>query len=134
MRDTPGPVEAVTGGVTNVWNVAKLTVTGLYYMVNGDLSRCGVTGPVRIAKVAAASAADGIDDFIGLLALLSAAIGFMNLFPIPVLDGGHLVFYAYEAVTRRKPGGVVLTILNAFGLSVILTLLLFGLFNDFTCN
>ena len=75
-------------------------------------------------------AAAGLTDFISFIGFLSAAVGLLNLFPIPVLDGGHLVFHAYEAITGRRPSDGAMRILIALGLSVILTLTLFGLLND----
>jgi regulator of sigma E protease len=79
-------------------------------------------------------AASGLPDFIRFLGLLSTAVGLLNLLPIPVLDGGHLVFHAYEAVTGRKPSDTALRVLVAFGLSLIASLMFLGLANDlFLC-
>jgi regulator of sigma E protease len=89
---------------------------------------------VGIAETSGAMAAQGTASFLGFLGVLSAAVGLMNLFPIPILDGGHLVFHAYEAVTRRPPSDRALRVLMAAGLSVLLTLMLFAVANDlFLC-
>ncbi|EPX86092.1 putative membrane-associated Zn-dependent protease 1 [Rubellimicrobium thermophilum DSM 16684] len=72
--------------------------------------------------------------FLGFVAVLSTAVGLMNLFPIPILDGGHLLFHAWEAVTGRPPGDRALRLLMAAGLAAILTLMLFAVANDlFLC-
>ena len=78
-------------------------------------------------------ASQGIVDFIFFIGVLSAAIGMLNLFPIPMLDGGHLVFYAYEAVSGRPPNDLVMRILMSVGIALILSLMLFSLTNDIFC-
>ena len=69
-----------------------------------------------------------------MLAILSLGVGILNLFPIPVLDGGHLAFFAYEAVTRRQPSERALRVLMTVGLSVVLTIMIFGLSRDLMCQ
>lgn len=130
---TPDVTRAAEGAVLGVWGIAKATVSGIYNMTIGKISTCGMTGPIRIAQIVGQTAEQGPDDFIWLIAALSAAIGFMNLLPIPILDGGHLVFYTWEAVTRRRPGGWILYALNLFGLTLLLGFVAFSLFNDFFC-
>ena len=78
-------------------------------------------------------ASQGAQSFVWFIAVLSTAVGLLNLFPIPALDGGHLVFYAYEAVVGRPPSDGALRILMAVGLSLILSLMLFALSNDLFC-
>ena len=77
---------------------------------------------------------NGVESFIGMLAILSLGVGILNLFPIPILDGGHLVFYAYEAVTRRQPSERALRVLMTVGLSLVLTIMIFGLSRDLMCQ
>ena len=72
-------------------------------MVTGAISSCNLRGPIGIAETSGAAASAGITSFILFIAMLSTAVGMMNLFPVPVLDGGHLVFYAWEAVTGKPP-------------------------------
>ena len=74
-----------------------------------------------------------LGSFIWFIAALSTAVGLLNLFPIPALDGGHLVFYAYEAVTGRPPSDGALRILMAAGLAMVLSLMVFALGNDLFC-
>ncbi|MEM9239738.1 MAG: RIP metalloprotease RseP, partial [Pseudomonadota bacterium] len=94
-----GLVTAVSDGGTQVWRVISSSLSGLYHMITGAISSCNMSGPIGIAEVSGAMASQGVDNFIWFIAVLSTAVGLLNLFPIPVLDGGHLVFYAYEAVT-----------------------------------
>jgi regulator of sigma E protease len=78
-------------------------------------------------------ASQGAESFIRFIAVLSTAVGLLNLFPIPALDGGHLMFYAYEAVTGKPPSDGVKRVLMTFGIAAILTLMLFALGNDLFC-
>jgi regulator of sigma E protease len=99
-------------------------------MISGDISTCNLSGPVGIAETSGAAASQGTTSFLVMVAGLSAAVGLMNLFPIPILDGGHLVFHAWEAVTGRPPGDRALRVLMAAGLSLLLTLMLWAVAND----
>jgi regulator of sigma E protease len=92
-----------------------------------------MNGAIGIAKVSGSVASTGAVNFIGLIASLSVGIGLLNLLPIPVLDGGHLMFYSYEAITGRPPHEKVLRFLTMIGLVVVLGLMIFGLTNDLTC-
>ncbi|MEL6120887.1 MAG: site-2 protease family protein, partial [Pseudomonadota bacterium] len=128
-----GLVTAVSDGGTQVWRVISSSLSGLYHMITGAISSCNMSGPIGIAEVSGAMASQGVDNFIWFIAVLSTAVGLLNLFPIPVLDGGHLVFYAYEAVTGRKPSDQILRILMTVGLVLILSVMAFAVFNDIFC-
>ena len=128
-----GPLEALGGGVAQTWGVMANSVSGLYHMLIGAISACNMSGPIGIAEVSGAMASQGASSFILFIAVLSAAIGFLNLFPIPVLDGGHLVFYAFEAVTGKPPSDGALRILMTIGLTLILGLMGFALITDILC-
>lgn len=130
-RESPGA--AFADGVGQTWSVIEGSLSGLYHMVTGAISSCNMSGPIGIAEVSGAMASQGIDSFIWFIAVLSTAVGLLNLFPIPVLDGGHLVFYAYEAATGRKPSDTVLRVLMTVGLTLVLGLMVFALFNDIFC-
>ena len=127
------PLTALGDGGAQVWRVISSSMSGLYHMVTGAISSCNMSGPIGIAEVSGAMASQGVDNFIWFIAVLSTAVGLLNLFPIPVLDGGHLVFYAYEAVTGRKPSDNILRILMTVGLTLVLGLMVFALFNDIFC-
>lgn len=130
---TPGPVEAAKLGVQQSYAIIKTSLSGLSYMVRGAISACNLRGPIGIAESSGAAASQGAASFVWFLALLSTAVGLMNLFPIPVLDGGHLVFHAWEAVTGKPPSDLALRILMTTGLVLLLGLMGFALSNDLLC-
>lgn len=126
-----GPIGAATAGVERTWAVIALSLSGLWEVVAGDQPAGEVLGgPIRIAEVSGDAAASGFGTFIGLVAVLSASIGLINLFPIPILDGGHLMFYALEKIRGRPLGERWLEIGNSIGLALVLSLMLFATFND----
>jgi len=131
---TPGVAEGLGLGVQQVGLVARTSLSGLWHMITGAISSCNLQGPLGIAEATGTAASQGIDSFIWLVALLSAAVGLMNLLPVPVLDGGHLVFYAWEAVMRRPPSDAMLQRLMSLGLIVVLATMAFGLTNDLFCR
>ncbi|SLN54164.1 Putative zinc metalloprotease [Roseovarius gaetbuli] len=131
--ETLGPVEAVGNAVVQTGEIIRSSVSGLYHMVTGAISSCNMSGPIGIAQVSGAMASQGPESFIWFIAVLSTAVGLLNLFPVPVLDGGHLVFYAYEAVSGRPPSDKALRIMMTAGLTIVLSLMLFALFNDIFC-
>jgi regulator of sigma E protease len=85
---------------------------------------------VGIAQTSGAMASQGGQSFIWFVAVLSTAVGLLNLFPVPVLDGGHLVFHAYEGITGKPPSDGALRILMSIGLALIGTLMIFAIAND----
>ncbi|WP_054001483.1 RIP metalloprotease RseP [Shimia sp. SK013] len=130
-----GGGQALKIGVEQTWRVASGSVSGLYHMLTGAISSCNLSGPVGIAETAGEMASRGFAEFFWLVAVISTAIGMLNLFPIPMLDGGHLVFYAYEAVTGKPPSDSWLNVLMQAGLMIVLGLMMFGLLNDlFLCR
>lgn len=131
--EAAGPVEAITGGVAQTYRVVSGSLSGLWHMITGAISTCNISGPIGIAETSGAMAAQGAQSFIWFIAVLSTAVGLLNLFPIPALDGGHLVFYAYEAVAGKPPSDTVLRILMAIGVALILSLMVFSLGNDLFC-
>lgn len=130
---TPGPLEAIQRGAQQTWYIASTSLSGLYHMVTGAISSCNLTGPIGIAETSGAMASQGAADFIWFIAILSTAVGLLNLFPVPVLDGGHLVFHAYEAMIGKPPSDRALRVLMAGGLTILLSLMAFALGNDLFC-
>ncbi|WP_297768705.1 RIP metalloprotease RseP [uncultured Roseovarius sp.] len=128
-----GLFEAMGDAVGQTGEIIQSSLSGLYHMVTGAISSCNMSGPIGIAQVSGAMASQGAQSFVWFIAVLSTAVGLLNLFPVPVLDGGHLVFYAYEAVTGRPPSERALRILMSVGLTLVLSLMLFALFNDIFC-
>lgn len=96
-----GPVAAIGEGARRTWTMSVLTLDSLKKMLFGELSVKNLSGPITIAKVAGASAQSGVADFLNFLAYLSISLGVLNLLPIPVLDGGHLLFYLIEWARGR---------------------------------
>lgn len=131
--ESPGVGEALSGGVANTYRIITGSLSGLKQMIVGNISTCNLSGPVGIAQTSGAMASQGAQSFIYFIAVLSTAVGMLNLFPIPALDGGHLVFYAYEAVTGKPPSDGALRILMTIGLSLVLMLMVFALGNDLFC-
>ncbi|CAN0603160.1 unnamed protein product [Ectocarpus sp. 12 AP-2014] len=130
---TPSLGEAVTYGVDQIQFIIKSSLSGLYHMVIGQISTCNLSGPIGIAEVSGQAASQGWFSFIWFIALLSTAVGLLNLFPIPVLDGGHLLFHAFEAVTGRPPSDKALKVLMTGGLTLMLMLMVFAVGNDLFC-
>ncbi|KRA65126.1 RIP metalloprotease RseP [Caulobacter sp. Root655] len=139
------PVQALGVGVTRTWDVLDTTVYYLGRMIRGQVSADQIGGPLGIAKtsgqVAQAGAANGGTSLpmmllgagvalLSLAAFLSVSVGFMNLLPIPVLDGGHLLFYAYEAVAQRPLGARLQAAGYRVGLALLLGFMLFATWND----
>ncbi|MEY8882584.1 RIP metalloprotease RseP [Donghicola sp. XS_ASV15] len=131
--ESVGVGEALSSGVSQLWFLISGSVSGLWHMITGAISTCNMSGPVGIAEVSGAMASQGAQNFIWFIGSLSAAVGLLNLFPVPVLDGGHLVFFAYEAVAGKPPSDKVLRVLMAAGLALILSLMVFALGNDLFC-
>ena len=130
---TPSLGEAAAYGVEQIRFIITSSLSGLYHMVAGKISTCNLSGPIGIAETSGQAASQGWFSFVYFIALLSTAVGLINLFPIPVLDGGHLVFYAFEAVTGRPPSDRALKYLMVGGLTLMLALMLFSVGNDLVC-
>ncbi len=128
-----GPWETAKLAAKQVYTVLAGSLSGMAHLVRGDISSCNVSGPVGLAGAMGDAARSGLYSFLSMLAVVSLGVGMLNLFPIPVLDGGHLMFYAYEAITRRKPNARVMNMAVAFGMALVLALTVFALGNDLTC-
>ncbi len=127
----PAPVlVAVPMAVDYTARMTRSIVDGIVQLVKGRVSPKQLGGPIKIAQIAGEGAAQGPLPFVGLLALLSINLGFINLLPVPMLDGGHLFFYAVEAVRRRPLSAEALDWAFRGGLALILALLVFVTFND----
>jgi regulator of sigma E protease len=132
MRRT-GPWETVRLAANQMWDMTTTTFAGLGHMISGAISSCNLSGAIGMAETMGDAARNGVESFIGMMAVLSLGVGILNLFPIPVLDGGHLVFHAYEAVFRRPPSERALRVLMSVGLTLVLGLMIFALSRDLTC-
>ncbi|MGN8276903.1 RIP metalloprotease RseP [Pseudomonas sp. SMN5] len=125
-----GPVAAIGEGVRRTWTMSVLTLDSLKKMLFGELSVKNLSGPITIAKVAGASAQSGVADFLNFLAYLSISLGVLNLLPIPVLDGGHLLFYLIEWARGRPLSDRVQGWGIQIGISLVVGVMLLALVND----
>jgi len=126
-----GPIDAFLRGVDKTGQLIKLTFDTLIKLVTGDISVKNLSGPVSIAKGAGASADYGIEYFLGFIALISVNLGLMNLIPLPVLDGGHLLYYAIEIVTGKPVPEKIQEVGFKVGGFILMALMGIAILNDF---
>ena len=125
-----GPVEAVSRAVRRTWDTSAMTVKMLGKLLSGQASLKNITGPITIADYAGQTARVGWISFMSFMAFISISLGVMNLLPIPVLDGGHLLYYALELFSGRPVPERIGAILQRAGLGVLLVLMAVAMFND----
>jgi regulator of sigma E protease len=125
-----GPIAAIVGGVEETWFVIERTLSYMGGVVTGRESADQLGGPIRIAQVSGQVASVGMVALLHLAAVLSVSIGLLNLFPIPLLDGGHLLFYAIEAIRGRPLSDRAQEVGFRIGLAIVLMLMVFATFND----
>ena len=126
-----GPVEALGAAVVRTGEMVGFTVSSIKKMIQGLISPKNLSGPITIAKVATASAKSGLESWIGFLALLSVSLGVLNLLPIPVLDGGHLLYYTVELLAGRPVPEKIQALGYQVGLVLVLGIMMLALYNDF---
>lgn len=126
-----GPIEAVGKALEKTQQVIGLTATMLKKLVVGDVGLNNLSGPISIAKGAGTTADYGIAYFLGFLALISINLGIINLMPLPILDGGHLLFFAIEAVIRRPVPEKIQEMGYRVGGAIIFALMSVAILNDF---
>ena len=127
-----GPIGAVADGIGHTWDVAVQTLTGVWQIIVGERGTAGLGGPLRIAQLSGQVAQNGIISLVTFMALLSVNLGLINLFPIPILDGGHLVFYLLEALRGRPLPARAQEYGFRAGLALIACLFVFVTWNDLT--
>jgi regulator of sigma E protease len=125
-----GPIQAVKGAVQQTWFVADTSLTYLWRIVTGHSKSDQLTGPLGMANVSKQAAAAGFMNLLQLAALLSVSIGLINLFPVPILDGGHLLYYGCEAVLGRPLGERAQDVGFRLGLAAVLGLFVLATWND----
>lgn len=131
LRDVRfGPLDAVLEGAQRTWTMSALTLGSLKKMLFGELSVKNLSGPITIAKVAGASAESGLRSFLNFMAYLSISLGVLNLLPIPVLDGGHLLFYLVELVRGRPLSERIQGYGMQIGIALVVCVMLLAVFND----
>jgi regulator of sigma E protease len=127
-----GVFESIGKAIDKTGQVIGLTISMLKKLIVGDVGLNNLSGPISIAKGAGATADYGLVYFLGFLALISVNLGIINLVPLPMLDGGHLLFFAIEAVIRRPVPEKVQEMGYKIGGAIIFSLMALALFNDFT--
>lgn len=124
------PAAALTSATQETWNLTATTMQALWQMVIGRRGTGELGGPIRIAELSGQVAQLGFAPLLSLIAMLSVNLGLINLFPVPVLDGGHLAFYAAEAIRGRPLGQRAQEYGFRLGLALVLTLMVFATWND----
>jgi regulator of sigma E protease len=125
-----GPLAAVAKGAQRTWETSALTVKMIAKMIVGEVSLKNVTGPITIADVAGQTARSGLEPFLEFIAFISISLGVMNLLPIPVLDGGHLLYYSLEVLTGRPLPARIGEIAQRAGVGLLFMLMALAVFND----
>lgn len=118
--------------VEKTWDVTVFTLDSIKKMIVGAISPKNLSGPITIAQVANATAENGLESFIGFIALLSISLGVINLLPIPVLDGGHLLYYLIELVARKPVPEKVQMWGLQMGMFLIMSIMVLAFYNDLT--
>ena len=124
---------AFLSSIKSIYLIMEGSVKGLYHIVFGNISSCNLSGPISIAETSGQMVKQGSLNYLWFIAVLSTAIGMINLFPIPVLDGGHLMFFTVEALIGRKPNQKIVNTFMALGFALLVGLMLFSVLNDFLC-
>ncbi|MCA1323529.1 RIP metalloprotease RseP [Herbaspirillum sp. alder98] len=125
-----GPVGALAKGAQRTWDTSVMTIKMIGKMIVGQVSLKNITGPITIADYAGQTARVGLVSYLSFLAFISISLGVMNLLPIPVLDGGHLLYYALEILTGRPVSERFGEIAQRAGLGILMALMLVAAFND----
>ena len=129
-RQGRNPVEALSAAIERTFSLPVFTFESMWKMIQGLISTKNLSGPIAIAQVAASTAESGFTTWLSFLALLSISLGAINLLPIPVLDGGHIVFHSLEGLFGRPVPGQIQMMGYQLGLLAVFTLMVFAIYND----
>ena len=129
-RQSRGPIEALGAAVNRTYELTVFTFESMWKMVQGLISTKNLSGPIAIAQIAASTAESGFTTWLSFLSLLSISLGAINLLPIPVLDGGHIVFHVVEGLMGRPVPEQIQIMSFQVGLAAVFTLMMFAIYND----
>ena len=127
-----GPLQAFAQGVDRTWDMSILTLRMLWKMLLGEASVKNISGPITIAEFAGVSALIGVSAFLGFLGLVSVSLGVLNLLPVPILDGGHLVLYLIEWIKGKPVSEQAEALGQKVGLAILGALMFLAFYNDIT--
>ncbi len=127
-----GPLEAMRRALARTWELSSFSLEMLGRMITGQASLKNLSGPLTVADYAGQSAESGLGSFVSFLALVSVSLGVLNLLPVPLLDGGHLLYYFAEFLTGRPVSEHIQEIGQKIGMSLLGLLMFFALYNDFS--
>ena len=130
LLDELGPLEAVPNAIQNTWSQTMFTLRMLGRMVTGDVSIKNISGPINIAQFAGDSAQRGLSYFLGFLAMISISLGVLNLLPVPVLDGGQIVFQSIEGIKGSPLSERSQILGQQVGILALILLMSFAFYND----
>lgn len=130
LMRSDNPLEAVYHGFEATWGWTELTAIGLYKMVVGDISSKNIGGPLTIANISGEAASQGASSVVFLIAILSINLGVLNLLPIPILDGGHLLFFLIEGILHKPLGERQRELAQQVGLVLLVGVMIFAFWND----
>jgi regulator of sigma E protease len=125
-----GPIKALWTAVTETWRMATLTLRMLGKMVVGEVSLENLSGPITIATYAGYTASVGLTTFLSFLAIVSISLGVLNLLPIPILDGGHLLMYVIEGIKGKALSEEVQARMQHVGMVILAMLMMLAFYND----
>ncbi len=127
----PDPVTYIVySGFSNTWEIMKDTLKGIWYMITGKLSAKGLGGPIMVFDISAKAAERGMKVFLYMMGVISINLGLINLFPIPVLDGGHILIFSIEGIRRKPLSQKVKEKMMTAGFIFLMMLMLFAVTND----
>jgi len=125
-----GPVDSLTRGMSQTWEMSIFSLKMLGKMVTGEVSWRNLSGPVTIADYAGRAARVGLAEYLRLIALISISLGVINLLPIPMLDGGHLMYYFAEVIRGKPLSERIMEIGTKFGVTIVIVSMALALYND----